>query len=368
MKKLHVDKPLLISIFILAIGGFVIFSSASLGLLAREGSRFSNVAFNQTFYGLFLGTIFFLITSKINYQFWKKNALVLFVGSLILTALVFVPQIGFEHGGAKRWIILGSFSFQPSEFLKIGFIIYWAAWVTNIKQGIKTFSYGFLPFVITVAIVGGLLLSQPDTDTFFVIFLAGLAMFSVGGGKWRYILLTILIAGIGLASIAMTRPYLVERLTTFINPNQDSLGSSYQIQQSLIAIGSGGVTGRGFGKSIQKFNFLPEPIGDSIFAVAAEEFGMIGGVFIVGMFLFFAFRGFKIAGRSTDMFGGLMAVGIVILILSQALINIASMLNVFPLSGIPLPFVSHGGTALLVTLAEVGILLNISKYQKMDSE
>lgn len=364
MKKLRIDKPLLISIIILAIGGFFIFSSASLGLLAREGSRFSNVAFNQTFYGLFLGAIAFLITSKIPYQFWKKYALFFFGGAIILTALVFVPQLGFEHGGARRWVSFGSFSFQPAEFLKIGFIMYWAAWIANIKQGIQTFAYGFLPFVITLGVVGGLLLSQPDTDTFFVICTAGLAMFIVGGGRWRYVGLAILCGIIAVILLLFSRPYLAERITTFINPNQDSLGSSYQIQQSLIAVGTGGITGRGFGKSIQKFNFLPEPIGDSIFAVAAEEFGMMGGIGIIGMFLFFAFRGLKIAGKSQDSFGGLMAVGIVILILSQALVNIASMLNVFPLSGIPLPFISHGGTALLVTLAVVGILINISKHQK----
>ncbi len=364
MKKLRVDKPLLISILILAIGGFFIFSSASLGLLARDGARFSNVAFTQTFYGLFLGTIALLITYRIPYLFWKKHALSLLGAALALTVLVFVPYFGFEHGGAKRWVVLGSFSFQPSEFLKIGFIFYVAAWIASIKHNIKTFRFGLLPFMISIGVVGGILLSQPDTDTFFVIFVASVAMFFVGGARKRDVVIILLIALIGFATIAMTRPYLVERFTTFLNPGQDSLGASYQIQQSLIAVGSGGITGRGFGKSIQKFNFLPEPIGDSIFAVAAEEFGLLGSIFIVGMFFFFAFRGLKIAGRSNDTFGGLVALGIVILIISQAFINIASMLGVFPLSGIPLPFVSHGGTALLMTLAEVGILLNISKYQK----
>lgn len=366
MKKVHVDKPLLISIIILAVAGFFIFSSASLGLLARSGSRFTNVAFTQTFYGLFLGTIALLITSRINYTFWKKHALIFFVGGLVLTSMVFIPQLGYEHGGAHRWIQIASFSFQPAEFLKIAYIIYLAAWIANIKKGVGTFLYGFLPFCIATGLVGTVLLIQPDTDTFFVMFLAGLAVFLVGGAKWRHVALVLLIAVVGLASIIMVRPYLIQRITTFLDPSQDSLGASYQIQQSLIAIGSGGMLGRGFGKSIQKFNFLPEPIGDSIFAVAAEEFGFMGSIFILGMFVFFAFRGLKIAGRAPDMFGGLLAVGIVILIISQACINIASMLSVFPLSGIPLPFVSHGGTALLVTLAQVGILLNISKHQKAE--
>jgi len=364
MKHADIDKPLLLSIIVLSIVGFFIFTSASLSLLAREDSRFSNVAFSQTVFGLFLGTVALIVTSKISYRFWKKHALILFLASLSLTALVFIPFLGYEHGGARRWLTIGSFSFQPSEVLKIGYIIYLAAWIANIKNGVKTFSYGFLPFAIITSVVGLILLNQPDTDTFFVIFLAGLSLFWVGGARFKYIALIILIALIGLFSIVIMRPYLTDRLSTFLDPNQDSLGSSYQIQQSLIAVGSGGIVGRGFGKSIQKFNFLPEPIGDSIFAVAAEEFGFIGSVGIVLMFLFFAFRGLKIATRAPDMFGGLVAVGIVILISSQAFINIASMLNVFPLSGIPLPFVSHGGTALLVTLAGVGILLNISKYQK----
>lgn len=360
MKK-TVDKPLLISIIILVVAGFFIFSSASLGLLAREGAKFSNVAFSQAFYGLFLGTILLIVTLRIPLIFWRKNALWLFMASVALTALVFVPGIGFEHGGAKRWIALGFFSFQPSEFLKIGFIIYIAAWLSSIKHNVKTFQYGFIPFLVITGILGAVLLNQPDTDTFFVAFLAGLSMFLVGGARIKHIVFILLIAVVGFVIIATMRPYLMQRLTTFINPGQDSLGSSYQIQQSLIAIGSGGVAGKGFGQSVQKFGFLPEPIGDSIFAVAGEEFGFIGGVFIVAMFAFFAFRGLKIAGHTPEAFSGLLAVGIVILIVSQAFINIASMLNVFPLSGIPLPFVSHGGTALMMTLAEVGILLNISK-------
>ncbi|MSR73399.1 cell division protein FtsW [Candidatus Parcubacteria bacterium] len=367
MKSHRVDKPLLISILILAIGGFFIFSSASLGLLARtSGSSFSNVAFSQAFYGLFLGFVVFFITSHTPYKFWRKHALLLFFLSLIATACVFIPQISFLHGGARRWISIAGFSFQPSEFLKIGFIIYLAAWIASVKQGVKTFRFGLLPFLVLVAITGGLLLAQPDTDTFFVILLSGIAMYFVGGAQKKHIALMILIAIIGFATIIMMRPYVLSRIMTFVDPSRDSLGSSYQIQQSLIAIGSGGITGRGFGKSIQKFSFLPEPIGDSIFAVASEEFGFLGSIFIVGMFFFFAFRGLKIAARAPDMFGGLMAVGIVILIVSQSFINIASMLNVFPLSGITLPFISHGGTSLFMTLAGVGILLNISKFKKAD--
>lgn len=364
MKSHKSDKLFLLSVVILVVAGFFIFSSASLGLLARSGAKYSNVAFSQLFYGLLMGSVAFLSTSKINYKVWKKYAFYLFIASAILTLLVFVPHIGFAHGGAKRWIALGPIMFQPSEFLKIGFIIYFAAWISSVKQKITTFKSGLVPFIILLGITGLILLAQPDTDTFIVVAMSGVAMFIVGGGKWKHVALLGLISIVGFVSIAMYRPYLRERIYTFMNPGHDSLGSSYQIQQSLIAIGSGGLTGRGFGQSIQKFNFLPEPIGDSIFAVMAEEFGLVGGVALIFLYLFFTFRGFKIATHAPDVFGRLVVVGIVILVVSQSFINIGAMLGVLPLSGIPLLFVSHGGTALFITLAEVGIILNISKYQQ----
>ena len=363
MKK-TVDKPLLFSIITLVIAGFFIFSSASLGLLARGGNLYSNAAFSQTFFGLLLGSIAMMVTSRIPYKNWRKFAFPLFVLSMVVTSLVFVPGIGFEHGGAKRWLMFAGQSIQPSEFLKIGFIIYFAAWASVQKERIGTFKEGLLPFLIIIGLVGFLLLLQPDTDTFMVTFFAGLAMFLTAGGKWKHAFLLIACSVIGILIIASFRPYVKQRITTFVNPNANGLTSGYQIQQSLIAIGSGGLTGRGFGQSIQKFEFLPEPIGDSIYAVASEEFGFLGAVLIILFFVIFAFRGLKIAARTDDLFGRLLVVGIVILIVSQAFVNIGAMIGVLPLTGIPLPFVSHGGTALLITLAVVGIILNISKYHK----
>ncbi len=363
MKK-TVDKPLLFSIITLVIAGFFIFSSASLGLLARGGNLYSNAAFSQTFFGLLLGSIAMMVTSRIPYKNWRKFAFPLFILSMIVTSLVFVPGIGFEHGGAKRWLVFAGQSIQPSEFLKIGFIIYFAAWASAQKERIGTLKEGLLPFLVIIGLVGFVLLLQPDTDTFMVTFFAGLAMFLTAGGKWKHVFLLIACSIIGIMIIASFRPYVKQRITTFINPTANGLISGYQIQQSLIAIGSGGLTGRGFGQSIQKFNFLPEPIGDSIYAVASEEFGFLGAVLIIVFFVIFAFRGLKIAARTDDLFGRLLIVGIVILIVSQAFVNIGAMLGVLPLTGIPLPFVSHGGTALLITLAVVGIILNISKYHK----
>jgi cell division protein FtsW len=361
MKRIKVDIPFLVSIFILVIGGYLIFSSASLGLLSSQTVKYGNVAFSQVFFGLFLGGIACIITSKIDYKIYRRYAFYIYILSFLATLLVFVPHLGVGHGGAQRWIYIGQFSLQPSELLKMGFVLYFAAWLAGVKNKTKTFTYGFLPLLILTAITGAVLLKQPDTDTFFIICFAGVAMFLSAGGRWRYIFILAIIGVVGLGIIAHERPYVMSRIKTFINPSDNSLGSGYQIQQSLIAIGSGGFSGRGFGQSIQKFNYLPEPIGDSIFAVAGEEFGFVGAAVIVLIFIFFAFRGLKIAGRVADPFGGLVVVGIVIMIVSQAFVNIGAMVGVLPLSGIPLPFVSQGGTALFMALLEVGIVLNISK-------
>lgn len=364
MKKLKVDIPFLISISILVIAGYLIFTSASFGLLSKHAVKYSNVAFNQTVYGLIFGLIACIITSNIDYKLYRKYSFYLYILSILLTLLVFVPGVGFSSGGASRWLHVGTFSFQPSELLKIGFIIYFSAWLSGMKDKADTFKYGFLPFLILTIINGAVLISQPDTDTFIIMVFAGLSIFLVGGGKWKYVFITGVIGILLLTTMAFTKPYVMNRITTFINPSANSMSTGYQIQQSLIAVGSGGIFGRGFGQSIQKFNVLPEPIGDSIFAVTSEEFGFVGATTIVLLFIFFGFRGLKIASQAGDSFGRLMATGIVIMIVSQAFVNIGAMVGILPLSGITLPFISHGGTALFMTLAEVGIVLNISKNRK----
>jgi cell division protein FtsW len=365
MKKIKVDIPFLISVCILVIAGFLIFSSASLGLISSQNTKYSSVTFSQTFFGLFLGVVICLITSQIDYKLYKKYSFYIFVLSILATLLVFVPKIGIEHGGAHRWINIGTFSFQTSELLKIGFIIYLSSWLSGMKDGVKTVIGGLLPFIITSTIVGVVLLMQPDTDTFIILVVSGIAIFLTAGGKWKHALFFGLIGVICFGALAYTKPYIMNRIMVFINPVENDQGSGYQIRQSLIAIGSGGLTGRGFGQSIQKFdNHLPEPIGDSIFAVASEEFGFIGSTAIILLFLFFAFRGLKIASKIPDIFGRLVVVGIVIMVVSQAFVNISAMVGVIPVSGITLPFISHGGTSLFMTLAEMGIVLNISKYKK----
>ncbi|MFM2381686.1 MAG: stage sporulation protein cell division protein FtsW [Candidatus Parcubacteria bacterium] len=359
-----IDRTLVVIIIILVVFGFFVFSSASLGLLAREGARFSSVAFNQILFGIVGGSIALFVASQIFYRNWRKYAFYIFIVSILLTLCVFVPGIGMEHGGAQRWVHIAGFSFQPAEFLKIGFIIYMGTWLSGMHKEIHTFLHGTLPFVGITGFVGLIMLLQPDTDTFLIMAAAGTAMFVTAGGSWRDVLL-MFVAGVALIAIlAFSRPYVMDRIMTFMNPSLDPQGSGYQIQQSLIAIGAGGLTGRGFGQSIQKFEYLPEPIGDSIFAVYAEEFGFIGSALLVMLLSFFTFRGYKIAAHATDLFGMLLVVGFMTLIILQAFLNIAAMLALAPLMGLPLPFISHGGTALLATLGAMGIVLNVSKYQK----
>lgn len=359
-----VDRPFLIVSILLVVGGFFIFSSASLGLLTKGSSMFQAVTFNQIVLGLIGGTIAAIVATKVPHQFLRRHAFYIFIAAIVIMCLVFVPGLGMFHGGARRWISLAGFSFQPAEIYKIAFVVYLAAWLASVKQKVNTFKYGTLPLLILFAITAGLILSQPDTDTFMIIILSGFAMFFAAGGNIKHMLVIGLIGIIGLTVLVHERPYLMKRFSTFFDPTTDSLGSGYQIQQSLIAIGSGGVTGRGFGQSIQKFNFLPEPIGDSIFAVAGEEFGLIGSAIIVLLYLTFAIRGYKIATKTPDSFSGLVVIGLISLIVLQSFLNIAAMLAIIPLSGTPLLFISHGGTALFFALLSVGIVLGISKSKK----
>ncbi len=362
MKK-SIDKVFLLSVVMLTVAGFLVFSSASLGLLARDGASFQTVALKQTV-SLLIGIGVFFIMSRVNYKYIGKYALYIFLFSIFLNLLLFIPSLTQSHGGAGRWIDLGFITFQPSEFLKIAFVISFAAWLAGVKDKVKSFSLGILPYIIIIGVLSSLLIAQSDTDTLIVISGTGIIMLFSAGAKVRHLILLGICLFILVGTIAYTRPYVWQRITTFLSPDQDAQGSGYQIRQSLIAIGSGQLLGRGFGQSVQKFNYLPEPIGDSIFAVQAEEFGFVGSIVLILLFLLFLFRSFKIGARSPSIFGGLTAIGIAILIIIESFMNIASMLGIIPLSGMPLLFISHGGTALIITLGAAGIIANISKHRK----
>ncbi|MEK9209220.1 MAG: putative peptidoglycan glycosyltransferase FtsW [Patescibacteria group bacterium] len=360
-KKKQYDKVFLGIVIALLIFGVLAFSSASLGLAMRKGLDFYNSILKQFFLGMGLGIFALILASKIDYHFWRKISLLIFAAGVVLTLLVFVPGLGIGHGGAIRWLDLKIITFQPSEFLKFGFILYLASWMASRKNEIGSLKFGFLPFLIMVGLVSFLLIIQPDIGTLGVISLSAAFLFFVGGGRFLQIGVFLLAAFGLLVVLVFFQPHLLPRIQVFLNPDIDPQGIGYQLRQSLIALGSGGIFGRGFGMSVQKFSYLPEPMGDSIFAVIGEEFGFLGTVFVVVIFLFFLLRGMAVAKNAPDFFGRLLGFGLVILIVVQSFVNISAMSGLIPLTGLPLLFISQGGTALAMTLAEVGILLNISK-------
>lgn len=359
-----VDRIFLGLVATLLIVGIAMFISASLGILVKNEGKFYGVLFNQLVLGLGLGVVGLIAGLKINYLFWRKYAFYIFLGAIGCTLLVFVPHLGFSHGGARRWLSLGPVSFQPVEFLKIAFVMYFAAWLAWVKNKVEDFRYGALPLIILLGIIAVILFRQPDTKSFILILVAALIMFLMSGAKWKYFAILGIMGIVGLTALVIIKPYVLDRVSTFIDPSRDPHGASYQLQQSLIAIGSGGILGRGYGQSIQKFGYLPEPQGDSIFAVVGEEFGFVGSALLVALFVAFALRGLRIAYRSPDHFSRLLVTGIVILLIAQSFLNMASIVGVVPLTGVPLVFVSHGGTSLAIALFAIGIVLNISKFQK----
>lgn len=349
---------------LLLAGGYVIFTSASFGLLLKEGDLFASTALTQLA-SIALGLIFCFIAARIPLTLIKRYAWIIFAVAVLVMILVLIPGIGTTHGGAQRWFSVFGVSVQPGEFFKLAFVIVLAAWLAQKgtarpMQARKTFLF-FSSFLV---VAGVLFLAQPDTDSFALVVAAGAALYAVGGYPIKHLLALGVVALIGATVLFSVRPYLLERLTVFINPDRDPLGAGYQLQQSLIAIGSGGLTGKGFGRSVQKFDRLPEPTSDSIFAVFGEEFGLAGTLALVLLFTGLALRGFRIATRTPDVFERLLALGCVVLITGAAFLNFSSMLGLFPLSGLTLPLISRGGTAMLTTLIEVGFILNVSRKMK----
>lgn len=363
--KQSFDKPLFTAILILL--------GIGLMMVASAGVVYGQVRFGDDYYflkeqlaGLGVGLLLLFICQRIDYHFWQKLVVPIFLVALVLLVLVFIPGFGTTVYGAARWVEIGPVSFQPSEVMKLAIILYLSAWFAS-KGRAKAadFFEGFVPFLALLSVVGFLIIKQPDTGTLGLIFLVALSIFFASGASIRHI--TYLFLG-GLAFLAIlikAAPYRMQRFLVFVNPDHDPQGVGYQMTQALVAIGSGGFFGLGLGQSRQKFNYLPEPVTDSIYAVLGEEFGFIGCTVVVLLFLYIAWRGLKVAAGAPDAFGRLVAVGIVSWIVFQALINMSAITGLVPLTGIPLPFVSYGGTSLAVLLSAVGILLNISKHSTL---
>ncbi|HLC95511.1 MAG TPA: putative lipid II flippase FtsW [Patescibacteria group bacterium] len=360
-----IDRSLLIAILILLGIGLLMIASAG---VFYGRSRFDDAYyfFKQQCLGLSVGLVLLYICTRIDYHFWKRFVVPIFFIAIALLILVFIPGFGTTVYGAARWVEIGPLSFQPSEIMKLSIILYLAAWLSNKGRArAADFFEGFVPFLAILSLVAFLIIKQPDTGTLGLIFLIALSIFFASGANLSHIF-SLFVGGLGfLALLIWLAPYRIQRFLVFINPDYDPQGAGYQITQALLAIGTGGIFGAGLGQSRQKFNYLPEPVTDSIFAVLGEEFGLIGAGIVVLLFLFIAWKGLAIASRTSDQFGKLVAVGIVAWIVFQAFINMSAISGLIPLTGIPLPFISYGGTSLAVLLAAVGILLNISKHSTL---
>lgn len=363
MTLLHsVDKPLFYTTLILTVAGLLILASASMVISQKNFGTIGYYTMRQLAMGGLGGLAAFVVALLLPYRTWKKLSLPLLILSLIMLALLFIPDLSYAFGGARRWLKLGPVSFQPSEILKLTFLMYLAGWLDSRRKEIASISYGLMPFALMLSIIGIFLAMQPDVGTLGVIVVSAGLLYFLGGGKISQIAT---LSGFGLTLfyfLILMAPYRLSRILVFLNPGLDPQGAGYQISQAFISIGSGGFSGLGFGRSIQKYNYLPEPMADSIFAIFAEEMGFMGVTILIALFATLAWRGFMIARRAPDIFGRLLAAGISINIVAQAFINMAAISGLLPLTGIPLPFVSYGGTSLAVTLTSIGILLNISKY------
>lgn len=362
----RVDTPLLIILAILLVGGALIFASAAFGLLARGATNMSSVVFSHLVLGIGAGLVALAGMLSIDYHYFRRYAPYIYAATLAFTALVFVPHIGMMHGGGRRWILIGPLSMQPSEALKIGTIIMASAYFASMRAEVASWKYGLGGFLGILAGPVALLLLQPDLGTLGVICFSVLAIYWSAGARIRDLAVIVIIGACAFGGLVMLKPYVRDRVMTFLHPSQGQQVESYQLKQSLIAIGSGEFWGRGFGQGIQKFTYLPEPMGDSIFAVASEELGFVGSLSIIFLFLLFALRGLNVATKMADPFAVFLAIGIATYLAVEAFINIASMLGVAPLTGIPLTFISQGGSAMLFSLASVGILLNVTRYKVLN--
>jgi len=361
-----VDHVLLATVAGIIIFGLIMLASAS----APNGYKnFSDSYYyinHQLIFGLIPGVIGLILFSKIPYTIWRKNAWNLLIVSLVLLILVFIPGLSAGIGSAHSWVRIGGFfSFQPSEIVKLTFLFYLAGWLSQHgEHGVKEVNSGFLPFVGVLGTIILLMILQPDIGTMSIIVAMSLIVYYVAGAPIAYVA-GLVGAGIGgLALLIGLAPYRAARFTTFLNPELDPQGIGYHVNQALLAIGSGGFLGLGYGHSRQKFQYLPEVSGDSIFAVISEELGFLIAVMVIGAFLFLLWRIIAIANASPDKFGKYVAVGVGAWISVQAFVNIGSMVAILPITGVPLPFISYGGTSMAVTMAAIGVVLNISKHRK----
>ena len=361
MKKF--DLLLFITIITISLFGIIMIYSASY--------IWAEYKFNDPFkfvkhQGLFfiIGIIMMLITSKIPYKVYFEKANTLLLLSIILLILVIIPGIGTVRNGSRSWFGIGSFGIQPSEFAKLTLIIFTSKYLTKNEKNLKYIKKGVLPILGIVILVFGLIMLQPDFGTGMIILVSIIGLLFVSGVDFKFFIRLGLIGVVGIVLLIAIAPYRLERILSFLNPWSDPLGSGFQIIQSLYAIGPGGLFGQGFMNSRQKHFYLPEPQTDFIFSIISEEFGFLGILIVATLFTIIIFKGFKIAQNSGDKFAKFLAFGITFGLAFQAILNLMVVVGLIPVTGVTLPFLSYGGSSLLITLISMGVLLNISRYQR----
>jgi len=358
------DKGLLYAIGGLIIFGILALSSASITVSYENYNGSAYSILNKQLLFLAIGLIFAFISYKINYKKLEKYTGFFLFSSIVLLTLVFIPGLRGGYGSANSWIRIFGFSVQPSEFVKVFYIIYLAAFFKIKKRDINDKNKVLIPFITTISIIAVLLLKQPDTGTFAIILTVAMIIYFIAGMKKMYIVVFILFITIGGYFFVSHNEYQQKRFKCVLNPNFDIQNTCYQFNQSMIGIGSGGILGRGVGESRQKHSYIPEAPSDSIFVVIAEEIGFIFSSMLMVLYAFIFYRGFKIAKQAPDDFGKFLAVGITSWFMIQTFLNIGGIIGIIPMTGVPLPLISKGGSSVISILIAFGVLLNISRQTK----
>jgi cell division protein FtsW len=355
------DAVLLAAVSILIGLGLVFLSNASAVVgFAKYGSSYHY--FNRQLVVLLFGAACLWLMYKIDYAIWKKYSFFLLIVSVCLLGLVFIPSLAAGWGTSRSWINIFGLSLQPSELVKIFFLIYLAAFLESRQKEMGDARQSFWPFLVVFGIIALLMLLQPDLGTLFIIAASAFMVYFAAGGRVAHLAIIVLGGLLAFFIMVQAKPYQMDRFRCVFDSEYNQQKECYQLNQSLIAVGSGGIIGRGIGESRQKFLYLPEVHGDSIFAVIAEEIGLIGGIAFLFIYFLIFYRIMLIASRSPDAFGRLLAIGIGCWFIVQTFLNIGGVIGLIPMTGVPLPLVSQGGSNLLATLIAIGIVLNISRY------
>lgn len=357
MKKFNIS--LFISVIILSLFGLLmVYSSSSIWAEYKFSDPFKYVK-NQGLF-LILGIIIMYFVSKIDYKKYYKYASKIFL--ICLTLIILVLFIGTERNGSKSWFGIGSFGIQPSEFMKLAMIIFTSKYLYNNRKDIGNIKKGVMPILGLTLIVFLLIMLQPDFGTGVILVMGVIGLLFVGGVDLKFFLKIGILGITGIAGLIIAAPYRLKRILSFLNPWSDPLGSGFQIIQSLYAIGPGGLFGYGFGGSRQKHFYLPEPQTDFIFSIISEEFGFMGVLIVSTLFAYIIYQTIKIALKCEDLFGKYLAFGIIFMLAFQTVLNLSVVIGLVPVTGVTLPFLSYGGSSLLITLASIGIILNISRH------